>query len=41
MKEKLPPGEKRKKQPDEGLTLDHVFGYDNNFFIILFENSSF
>ncbi|UJR16486.1 hypothetical protein I4U23_003389 [Adineta vaga] len=27
MKEKLPPGEKRKKQPDEGLTLDYVFGY--------------
>jgi len=26
MKEKLPPGEKRKKQPDEGLTLDYVFG---------------
>ncbi|CAF4015711.1 unnamed protein product [Rotaria sordida] len=27
MKEKLPPGEKRKKQPDEGLTLDYAFGY--------------
>ncbi|UJR29986.1 hypothetical protein I4U23_017533 [Adineta vaga] len=27
MKEKLPPGEKRKKQPDEGLTLDYTFGY--------------
>ncbi|CAF1944366.1 unnamed protein product [Rotaria magnacalcarata] len=27
MKEKLPPGEKRKKQPDQGLTLDFVFGY--------------
>ncbi|CAF3682759.1 unnamed protein product [Rotaria sp. Silwood1] len=27
MKEKLPPGEKRKKQPDEGLTLEYAFGY--------------
>ena len=27
MKEKLPPGEKRNKQPDEGLTLDYVFGF--------------
>ncbi|CAF2961159.1 unnamed protein product [Rotaria sp. Silwood2] len=27
MKQNLPPGEKRKKQPDEGLTLDYVFGY--------------
>jgi len=26
MKEKLPPGEKRTKQPDEGLALDYVFG---------------
>jgi len=26
MKEKLPPGEKRNKQPDESLTLDYVFG---------------
>jgi len=28
MKPKLPPGEKRTKQPDEGLTLDYVFGYE-------------
>ncbi|CAF0858738.1 unnamed protein product [Adineta steineri] len=27
MKEILPPGEKRRQQPDEGLTLDYVFGY--------------
>ncbi|CAF0987237.1 unnamed protein product [Adineta ricciae] len=27
IKDKLPPGEKRNKQPDEGLTLDYVFGY--------------
>ncbi|CAF3520544.1 unnamed protein product [Rotaria sp. Silwood1] len=27
MKEQLPPGEKRKKQPDEGLTLEYAFGY--------------
>ncbi|CAF1474328.1 unnamed protein product, partial [Adineta steineri] len=26
-KKELAPGEKRKKQPDEGLTLDYVFGY--------------
>jgi hypothetical protein len=31
MKEKLPPGEKRNKQPDEGLTLDYVFGYERDF----------
>ncbi len=31
MKEKLPPGEKRNKQPDEGLTLDYVFGYETDF----------
>jgi len=29
MKETLPPGEKRKKQPDEGLTIDYVFGYED------------
>ncbi|CAF1543885.1 unnamed protein product, partial [Adineta ricciae] len=27
LKAKLPPGEKRKKQPDEGLALEYVFGY--------------
>jgi hypothetical protein len=35
MKEKLQPGEKRNKQPDEGLTLDYVFGYENEFALLL------
>jgi hypothetical protein len=33
MKENLPPGEKRKKQPDEGLTLHYAFGYKNLFYL--------
>jgi hypothetical protein len=35
MKEKLPPGEKRKQAPSEGLSLDYVFGYELDYIFCL------